>query len=217
MKNIAFLITSTINFPNTPLSYSQTRSIYTPEERIDQLIDTVNSVRRFVPFAYIIILESSCLNFAQQNKIKKKTDLLYSFCNDRRAQKLTSGPHKGAGELYMLYSALKNGIADGFDFVFKLSGRYCLNNKFRLEKFLCDRYVFKICNREKNFSTRLYSVPSLLLNNFIKKLRLALFLSRFGISIEHIFYYLFDREHVKNMNELGVNGRIAVNGTPINE
>ena len=48
MNNLV-LITSVIKTPNKPLSYINTRSIYTHEERFEQTKKTIQSIREKIP------------------------------------------------------------------------------------------------------------------------------------------------------------------------
>ena len=48
MSNLV-LITSVINTPNLPLSYSKVRSVFTREERFEQTKKTVESIKKTYP------------------------------------------------------------------------------------------------------------------------------------------------------------------------
>ena len=60
MKNLV-LITSVINIPNIPLSYTNIRSVYTCEERFIQTQKTIESLRRMIPDLEILLVECSDL------------------------------------------------------------------------------------------------------------------------------------------------------------
>ena len=44
-KKHIFIVTSCINFDISPLAYHYTRSTFTPEERVDQTIITIQKIR----------------------------------------------------------------------------------------------------------------------------------------------------------------------------
>ena len=65
MNNLV-LITSVINTPNTPLSYSKTRSVFTREERFQQTKKTIQSIKEKIPNHTIMIVE--CTDFTEEEK-----------------------------------------------------------------------------------------------------------------------------------------------------
>lgn len=65
MNNI-ILITSVINTPNKPLSYSKTRSVYNRNERFEQTKKTIQSVKEKLPNIKIMIVE--CTDFNDNEK-----------------------------------------------------------------------------------------------------------------------------------------------------
>ena len=61
MKNIT-LITSVIDTPNIPLSYTPIRSLFTKEIRFEQLKKTIATIREKIPDNQIILIECSLLS-----------------------------------------------------------------------------------------------------------------------------------------------------------
>ena len=61
MKNIT-LITSIIDTPNLPLSYTNCRSVFTKQQRFEQTQNTIASIREKIPDNKIILIECSPLN-----------------------------------------------------------------------------------------------------------------------------------------------------------
>ena len=56
-EKITFIITSVIYFPDKKLSYTDTRSAFTPEQRIVQTMETIKSIRSKLPLASIVLIE----------------------------------------------------------------------------------------------------------------------------------------------------------------
>ena len=56
-----FVITSVINTGHNPWTYTMTRSIYNPQERLFQTIKTIESIRKFTN-AKILLVECSQLS-----------------------------------------------------------------------------------------------------------------------------------------------------------
>ena len=61
MDNLV-LITSIINTPKTPLSYSKIRSVYTRNERFEQTKKTIESIKEKIPNHKILIVECTDFN-----------------------------------------------------------------------------------------------------------------------------------------------------------
>ena len=73
MNNLV-LITSIIKTPNTPLSYTNKRSIYSHEERYEQTKKTIQSVREKIPNVKILMVECSDLNEIQRDYLTRHCD-----------------------------------------------------------------------------------------------------------------------------------------------
>ena len=56
MNNLV-LITSIINTPQNPLSYSNIRSVFTREERFNDTKETIKSIKEKIPYCKIMIVE----------------------------------------------------------------------------------------------------------------------------------------------------------------
>ena len=65
MNNLV-LITSVINTPDKPLSYSKVRSVFTREERYEQTKKTIQSIKENIPDYKIMIVE--CTDFTEEEK-----------------------------------------------------------------------------------------------------------------------------------------------------
>ena len=72
------LETSIINTPDIPLSYSNIRSYYTNEERFQQTVNTIKTIKDKIPNAKIMIVECSNL---EQDKLLYLTQNCDYFLN----------------------------------------------------------------------------------------------------------------------------------------
>ena len=61
------LITSKIYVSNKPLTYINTRSIYSSEQRLNQTLETINSIKKYIPNYFIVLF------FNKMNLIKQTT------------------------------------------------------------------------------------------------------------------------------------------------
>jgi hypothetical protein len=118
MKNIV-LITSVIRNPR--------ESPYlTEDERLEQTINTVSTIREKIPHSYIVLLEGGKNNHDDTQKMKSICDEIYHID--------VEGLHRSIGEVTMINAYLQSEffvkIKDSLTTLNKVSGRYYLNDKF---------------------------------------------------------------------------------------
>ena len=170
MSNIT-LITSVVNTPNIPLSYTQTRSIYTVDERFEQTKKTIRTIREKIPNNKIFLIECSQLTPNQRDYFTQNTEIfinIYYSPNHKLINRMFT-PSKSMGEGTMTIVALEylfeNNII--FDNLFKISGRYWLNDNFNYELYNNKYAVIKYINNDVNNAlTALYKLPNSLLNQW---------------------------------------------------
>ena len=210
-----FLITSTLSPSEKPLLRSAKRNIFSTEERLDQMLSSIASVRAKVPGALIVLLENSDLTDKQAQVLRDTVDWLVLFAHDPKAVVFRDCSNRGSGEIYKLQSIHR--VLRNFDYqlLFKLSGRYCLSRRFALEHFPRDRFGFLL--RDGVASTRLYSVPGCLHDQYGRQLTAAFVASRFGLSIESAITCGLTSHQVQWLDPIGVSGHVAVDGMWIDE
>jgi len=158
MNNI-ILITSVINTPNNPLSYSKTRSVYNRNERFEQTKKTIQSVKEKLPNIKIMIVECSNFNEEENNYFKENCDYILNLWEKKELHNNIFGTSKSLGEGTMTIEALKyiEELNLEYQYLYKISGRYWLNDNFKLDKI--ENNVFKkINNDENNVFTALYKI-----------------------------------------------------------
>jgi hypothetical protein len=218
MKNLV-LITSIINTPNIPLSYTRTRSIYTPNERYEQTKQTIETIRNKIPNVEIYLVECSLLNEEQNEYFIKNTNYFLNLYDNVRAKNCIYSISKSLGEGTMTFFALDDILNKDikFDNLFKISGRYWLSDSFNYENFNNNNIVIKYINDDvNNVCTALYKLPYNSLENFKQFL-----INNFNnmnkcIGYEVLFanYIKTERERenvsIIHLNIIGVNGLISV-------
>lgn len=140
------IVSSKIIVSQTPLSYSQTRSQYTSGDRFRDLLLTFQSIKRHVPNPYIIVIDNSVLPPIWKHKLQTVSNDFLNPTRDRFLRFQTDiSPYKGLGECCQLVLALKHlqTLTITFERVFKITGRYVLNNSFRMVPFLGRHNIFK--------------------------------------------------------------------------
>ena len=98
------IITSVINISKEPLSYSGTRSIYSPEERFNQTIKTIESLKK-INNTEILFIESTNITKEMENFLKSKATY---FLNIDETTSKSNSPHKASAESSQIYEGLKN-------------------------------------------------------------------------------------------------------------
>lgn len=210
-----FLITSTINFTNSPLGVNQDlpRSCLSPSLRFDQTLESIKSIRLHVPNAVVVLLENSSLSIDQKNILEPLVEHLILISERNFIKNFWN---KGLPEIYLLLSFFKKRSLKQYSGVFKLSGRYSLSSDFKFEFFKTSKFIFT--QRDGVYSTRLYYVPICQFGFYKTALCFALFPSLMGVPIEVAFAHLIDKSQIKFLSPIGVKGQIAVQeGEWINE
>ena len=215
MKNIT-LITSVIDTPNIPLSYANTRSVFTKEVRFEHLKRTIQTVREKIPDNRIILIECSLLS---ENEVQYLTNAVEYFVNihDTQNQALINRmftASKAMGEGTMTIHALQYLLSHNIEYenFFKITGRYWLNDNFSYE--LYDNHVSCICPIENKVCTFFYKLSkdaSLLWLDYLINSENE-FMNCIGY--ESIFAEFTKKMNINSviMNKLGVNGYVSVCG-----
>ena len=137
-------------------------SAYDEQQRFDQTLETIECIRKKVPNSYVVLFECSSKSIDENQKdiLKEKTDLFLEFYEEpvlkqiyenleTRPELITYGKSllETRGLLNTLYVIQKHNVFRDSQRVFKLTGRYLLNDDFDIQdyqsKFLEGRYVIK--------------------------------------------------------------------------
>ena len=214
MSNLV-LITSVMNTPNIPLSYSNTRSVFSRYERFLQTKKTIESIKNNLPNDKIIIVECSELNQEERDYLNDTCDYILNLWEKKELHDSIFGISKSLGEGTMTMEAL-NYIKDlEYNYLYKISGRYWLNTNFEIGKIQCN--VFKrINNNENNIFTALYKIDK----NTAEQL--LLFLTKNIEAMKKCIGYEVLMSHfVKNIDKkivdiIGLSGFVTVCGSEYN-
>ena len=216
MNNI-ILITSVINTPNKPLSYSKTRSVYNRRERFEQTKKTIQSVKEKISNSKIIIVECSDFNEEENNYFKENCDYILNLWEKKELHNNIFGTSKSLGEGTMTIESLKyiEELKLEYQYLYKISGRYWLNENFKLDKI--ENNVFKkINNDENNVFTALYKIDK----KTVEKLLIFL-INNIQNMRQFIGYEVLMSHFVKNIDKflvdiIGLSGFVTVCGSKYN-
>ena len=145
-KNIVF-ITSKIIVSENKFSYVKKRSCYKKEERMSQTINTINSVRKYIPDTHIVLLDNSNFNYYEYSIIEKLVDTFINITNNNVLNYFTDVfEYKAFGEisqsLQFFDLFLKEDYTKCKNF-FKITGRYEINDEFNYKQYDNDLNIFK--------------------------------------------------------------------------
>lgn len=145
-------------------------SIYSTEQRFQQTLDTIQSIKEKDPSAYICIYEGSetPIDEKYRDKFLEISDLFLECYNDPVIKSLYENLHRDPTRITYVKSLLEcrciqitlNHIAQHNMFndvqrIFKLTGRYILNKDFDIQdyhsKLLINKYIMKVYDYEKRF------------------------------------------------------------------
>ena len=239
MNKHAFLITSAVNTKF---------GVFSSDQRLQQTLATVSSIRRAVPEAKIILVEMAAiaLSEAQRVALAPAVDQIIDFTADHSVQQLYTSTDnwdvvKNVNEVMCFARALENLLGAGtltkFQRIFKLSGRYQLNddfkislydhpanhNKVMLSRALPSQFPKEVTNIEFQYMSRLWSWPAAITNTVIDVYNngLAFMLSRLEqggyADIEHILFKYLDPDLVYEVYPIGVEGNLGPNGRTVKD
>jgi hypothetical protein len=210
------LITSIIKTPNTPLSYVESRSLFTSDERFEQTKKTFETIKEKIPNCKILCIECSQLSNEQNEYFKNNSDYFINLYDNNCEKNKIYSAYKCYGEGTMTYNALKFIIENNIEFnnFFKISGRYWLNDNFNYENFNNNNIVGRYINNNSAIITVLYKLSKNNLINLYTYLNNSLENAYKIISYEQYIHIFIEKEKEKykidNIIQLGVSGTISV-------
>lgn len=213
------LVTSAINTSTNPLSYTNTRSAFTHEERFKQSLITIESIKQYIPNPYIVFIEGTIINDEYKNTIINSVNYLHKAYEDPSVLAEVNGLYKGYAENKKILSYLNsdNFITNKhlFTSLTKISGRYYINNNFTFS--IYDNSVTGNIRFDNNahhsgiwMSTLFYSFHSKLIDKYVNVVNSADSDNEFkdGVALEHIFpkHILLNNINIHNTPTLNVEG-----------
>lgn len=202
------IISSVINISRNPLSYTPVRSVYTKEQRYEQTILTIKSLEK-IKDKKILFIECSDITEYETNIINN-VDFYKNIYKDDNIKSIIDGPHKGIGESLSILEGIKDINLSEYDNIYKLSGRYWLNDNFNYSFWDNDDTIFFADQKYNgNISTVFYKINMKQYNQWINLLKYICNTTQV-IAIEQIF-----KENMTdyiNINNVGVMGFMSYDG-----
>jgi len=211
-----FLITSVINTGSAAWSYTSIRSVFTPQERFEQTLKTIESIRALHDGSRIILSECSDIEPSMANILKGKVDFYINCYEDKEIQAACiQSNKKGYGELLQTQYTLQyiDSIQLPFNRLFKISGRYWLTSAFQKSRFSTTEYTFNsILSNSTSHPTVVYCIPKCMIHHFKGVIEYCYKIyQQEVIGLETLFTrYCTPKRYIDG---IGVAGLVAVNGT----
>lgn len=230
-----FVVTSAIN---------SKFGVYTPAARLQQTLMTLDSIRNRAPGSKIIVMEctGTPLTEAQSQLLEENSDLLVDFSTDKDVHDIYNSTDnwdivKNSTEIMCFGRTLQMCLDDGdfadCDRIHKMSGRYILNDEFKLDLYEKEhdriiigpkntsQFPYEVTGIELQYMARLWSWPTGLTKRIVQTYTdslnyMAQRVAQGGYAdIEHVLYKFLPAEQVTEVPLLGVEGSIAPNGVAI--
>lgn len=214
--------------------------VYSTQDRIRQTVQTLDSIHKHAPGAHIFLLDGGYQSPSEQEleRIKELSDSFICFANSESLQKVQDSTSqdivKNMSELIMYGAFLQNSheqISE-YDRIFKMSGRYRLNEMFnqddhdgelpvvskrRPSQFREEitggakwQYMSRLWSWQGSQTKRIAEVYLDMLNDMSARVKEGGY-----IDIEHLLCKHLDR--VKEVPIIGVEGNIAPNGIRVSD
>ena len=232
----SFIVTSAIN---------SKFGVFTPDQRLSQTVDTINSIKHWAPDALIIVMEccGDPIRKEQEDILRANCDIFVDYSRDQDVQAMYDSDNwdvvKNGTEILCFGRALAeldtNNTFKDVDRIHKMSGRYVLNNMFDLNTYedstIQDKIVIgpkhksqfpiEVTTVPLQYMARLWSWPRSRIDEVVQVYAdsFLFFAERVAaggyVDIEHVLYKFLNPDNVHEIENLGVEGQIAPNGQPI--
>lgn len=214
-KNI-IIITSVLNCSNKELSYYPKRTVFTLKERYKHSINSIESIKKYLKNTEILYCE--CSDLSEHIDIEKdmisKVDYYFNFNDNLNVKNAVDSKLKGLGEAHLLLEAIEKiiNLKKKYKNIFKLSGRYFLNNSFNFDLFNNDKNIFTNWdNSNLSYCTIFYKINM----NDIYFFKYALLNSLEDLndekSIEYCIYKNFNK-NIYVVNKVNISGYLSTEG-----
>lgn len=216
-----FIVPSVIHPISKPLSYYPIRSVFTPQQRYEQTLTQIDSIRKKVPDSYIVLIEASNnIPSEWHMELRSKVDLFVDASMDPHVREATDSVAKGYGEAVQLLSYLDSDY-------FKHMRNNCITvSKFTGRIRMSDTFVFDVpsfprirLETPNSMSTVIYTLPTCDVDDYIQALRTCTLDPDFTsgqhhASIEHkLFQIWLENKKYEVVDKFGVEGYCAPFGT----
>ena len=216
--NVVF-ITSKIYVSDNAFSYINKRSIYTKDERFSQVIDTIKTIKNKIPYYYIILFDNSIFTKKEYYILNNMVNKFINITDNKELNYYTNDCEiKSLAELHQLKYIFKNfNEKIRIKNIFKITGRYLINDNFDYKVYDNKHNIFKKNNNLKNieyYYTCFYKIHYYYIekykNNINECINKIKNIEKYkNYNLEEILPLEFNYDF-KDVDELGIKSNIAV-------
>jgi hypothetical protein len=203
-KNIFISVSCTSPDPNV-------KSVFTREERYSQLLNTIDSCKKF---------ENSCFVLAEASQLSD-TEIHglgdIEFLDFSKNKNVLENKHsKQLGTLNLWRELIQQIQVNDDSTVVCITGRYTLTENFKIE--LNSDYAFKeenswLGNKLKLFHTTCFKFKGKCRNEFIDTLSSSILLhNKTNLDVEHCFWYILQNKNIEYLDEVECIGNLGSSG-----
>jgi hypothetical protein len=203
--------------------------VFSPEERLKQTLETVDSIRKKSPDSFIVLSDVSIQALDDTySELISKVDLFLNLCQVDFLLHFTKNGMKSQGECAMMHVVLdylkqNPQLLEDVQRIFKITGRLQLDDGFNMEDYdgLSGKYVFKkriptwmstpIHGATDVFDTRLWSLCTSLIDTHLQALE-KVFPLLGPIDLEHAYFAVLDKQKVVEFDKVHCRGQVASTG-----
>jgi hypothetical protein len=177
------------------------------EERFNQTINGLKSIRYYYDDSFIVFLENSILSESQELQIKQYTNLYLNYESDFKIKKSNKHLNKGVPQFFMFLKFLnENKFSVNFDYIHFISARYSIVQKIN-DDLIADGANFKFFSKTKNVSTRHFIFKNTNIKKIISILQNSYLLALLGCSVEDTIF-LFPKRF-NNLSNIFIKGHVS--------
>lgn len=203
--------------------------VFSPEERLKQTLETIDSIREKSPSSMIILSDVSTQPLDDKySELVSKVDLFLDLSGVDFLLHFTKNGMKSQGECAMTHVVLdylqqNPDLLQDVERIFKITGRLQLDDGFNLNDYegLDDKYVFKkriptwmstpIHGATDVFDTRLWSMSTSLIDTHTEVLE-KVFPLLGPLDLEHAYFATINKEKVVEFDRVYCRGQVASTG-----
>lgn len=212
IKNIT-IVTSLLNC-------SMQRSVFTREERYLQTKNTLETIRAKIPNGLILLIDITKFTQEEEDYFKANCDVIINESNNVKMIDIVHDDKNNGERCYLLTAIDTINILlstyPNITNIFKVSGRYFLNQNFNYNNFCNDKTCVFVVDPNiwsNAVATCLFKLSVYQLNNFYNKL--VSYETRNGMCMETwMFSYVMSLQNSDYIHIpiMGMTGKIAPNG-----
>jgi hypothetical protein len=214
------VITSKIHCSNNKFTYSNTRSIYSSEQRLNDTLKTIESIRRYIPNSKILLIDNSLFTPSEYETLNKALDIFLHRNSISDIDFYTNiCSYKAFGEISQIIQINKFILLNNINFknMFKISGRYLVNENFNIDSYKVNKNVMKKAvevKADNYYYTSFYKIYYEHFQNFARCINLlmsneSILKNKDSLGLEQHIYSII-KDDTLLINTLGVTQNIAV-------